>query len=156
MFVWEQDAIREPMLDCTGWSPPAVLWICLHAFHSGAPIDPGASCYHHYGEKRRKILRLIWFWRCNRTLPGTTLTKSSIWHPQILPHRNLLPIVKWIWNTHTTLPIMLSKPPQSHCKHNTFSTYIPLLPLCFLLFHTQINRQFAKPLTLSIWLVADM
>lgn len=63
VFVWEHDAIREPMLGCTGWSPAADLWICLHAFHSGASIDPGASCYRHrWNIGKKRILRWMWFW----------------------------------------------------------------------------------------------
>lgn len=100
VFVWEHDAIREPMLGCTGWSPAADLWICLHAFRSGASIDPGASCYRHRWktEKKKKkknlemnvnlMVLIVWpFWR-----PLWHSTGSCIWHPHILsPCRNQLP-----------------------------------------------------------------
>lgn len=100
---------------------------------------------------KKKISRLIWFgWR-DRTVfhlePVVAFGTNTSSH--LTGTCCPLPIEEWIWNTHSALPITLSP-----SLHKAAASTIPFPP--YSLFHTQINRQFATPLTLSVWLSVDM
>lgn len=113
-------------------------WICLHAFCS---VDPQASCCQYYGGKYPDInavlmvLKVVLSWTSTLTQCG-----CCTWHPHILsPYQ---PQLRRNYRTPTLGFLMLSKP-QAHCRQNA-SPPPPFFSPCVPLFHTQINRQFAK------------
>lgn len=89
------DATREPMLGCTGWSPAAVLWICLHGFHWGVPWWILLHLVIAIKEKTKKRKNLIVMALTLGAFWTPFQTNSSIWHPHIIL-TSLQPAALWL------------------------------------------------------------